>query len=269
MYKKIALAISATFILSSSPIVPTQNALSMPSAGTQAQANARSTTGVVIETMNASGYTYMLVESDSKQNWVAIPAATVKTGGQVSYFEGMTMSNFSSKTLDRTFESIIFSPGLANPKAHVEQPQSPADDSFEAALHAENEAVSSPLPMTESVGSSGAITPLQEVSIEKSTAENGYTVDEIFIKAKDLNGTKVSINGKVVKFSPNIMGRHWVHLQDGTGDPMHNSHDLVVTTAEEVTVDSIVTFEGVLAADKDFGAGYKYVVIIEEASVSK
>jgi len=267
MYKKIALAIIVTFILSSSPIIPTQNALSMPSAG--AQANAPTTTGVVIDTMNASGYTYMLVDSNSKQNWVAIPAATVKKGAQISYFEGMTMSNFTSKTLDRTFESIIFSPGLTDVNKQSEQPQAPADDSFAAALHAENEAPSSTLPMTESVGSSGAITPLQEVSIEKSTAENGYTIGEIFEKAKELDGKKVSVNGKVVKFSPNIMGRHWVHMQDGTGDPMQNSHDLVFTTAEEITVDSIVTFEGVLAADKDFGAGYKYVVIIEEASVTK
>lgn len=263
------MAIFVTFILSSSPVIPTQNALSMPSAG--AQANARSITGMVLETMNASGYTYILVESNSQQNWVAIPAATVKKGSQVSYLEGMTMSNFTSKTLERTFDTIIFSPGLANntkQEEHV-QGQPPADDSFEAALHAENDAASSPLPMTESVGSSGAIIPLQEISIAKSTAENGYTVGEVFEKAKDLNGTKVSVNGKVVKFSPNIMGRHWVHIQDGTGDPMQNSHDLVITTAEEVEVDSTITLEGVLAADKDFGAGYKYVVIIEEASVVK
>ena len=65
------------------------------------------------------------------------------------------------------------------------------------------------------------------------------------------------------------MGKNWIHLQDGTGDPMHNSHDLVVTSAENVEVGNIVTLEGTLAAEKDFGAGYKYDAIIEDAVVIK
>ena len=63
------------------------------------------------------------------------------------------------------------------------------------------------------------------------------------------------------------MGRNWLHLQDGTGDPMNNTHDLVVTTATEIGSPDVVTIEGVLSANKDFGAGYTYTVIVENASV--
>ena len=267
MYRKIALAVIATFLFSAGPIATVQNVLAMPSA--TAPADARAITGTVLETMNASGYTYMLIETNSQQNWVAIPETTVAKGAQVSYLEGMAMSNFTSKTLDRTFDSIIFSPGLASQDQLQQKKPAANDDSFSAALNAERGAAVSAPAMTASGGSSGAIIPLQEISVEKSTAENGYSVEEIFAKAKDLNTKKVRVQGKVVKFSPNIMSRHWVHLQDGTGNPMDNTHDLVVTTAEQLTVDSIVTMEGVLAAEKDFGAGYKYTVIIEEASVIK
>jgi hypothetical protein len=94
-------------------------------------------------------------------------------------------------------------------------------------------------------------------------------VEEIFGKAKRLAGKKVQVHGKVVKFSPMIMGKNWIHLQDGTGNPMQNSHDLVITTTETVEVDNIITIEGILAAEKDFGAGYKYAAIIEDASIVK
>ena len=82
-------------------------------------------------------------------------------------------------------------------------------------------------------------------------------------------GQKVRLQGKVVKFSASIMGRNWVHLQDGSGNPMNNTHDLVVTTQETVVKDQIVILEGVLAANKDFGAGYSYSAIVEEAQLIK
>ena len=65
------------------------------------------------------------------------------------------------------------------------------------------------------------------------------------------------------------MGKNWHHIQDGTGDPTNNTHDLVVTSSAIVEKGTIISFEGVLAADKDFGAGYRYDVIIEDAGVVK
>lgn len=77
------------------------------------------------------------------------------------------------------------------------------------------------------------------------------------------------VKGQVVNISPNIMGKNWIHIQDGTGDAAKNTHDLVVTSAVLVERGAVVSLEGVLAADKDFGFGYRYDVIIENAVVVK
>lgn len=243
------------------------NGIAMPKASSSQ--NAPTTSGTVLETLNASGYTYVLVESANGQNWVAIPETDVKKGTAINYYQGMVMKDFTSKTLNRTFESIIFSSGLANGSGTPAPPPAPAaNDSFAAAVKAEqSQAASAPTPMAASGGSSGAVVPLEEIIIDKSTAANGYTVEEIFAKAKELHGKKVQVHAKVVKFSPLIMGKNWIHLQDGTGNPMQNSHDLVVTSGDTVEVGSVIAVEGILAAEKDFGAGYKYAAIIEDATI--
>lgn len=268
-------ALLLALLISSGPVFPAADAAAATQeAAPAAKANASATaSGTVVETMNSAGYTYMLVEKGTGKTWVAIPATTVAKGDKVDYYQGMVMEKFTSKTLNRTFDNLVFSPGLVGQKTGMaQQPaQQPAsNDSFTAAVNAEKNAGQAPAPvMQKSAGSAGAIAPLEEISIAKSTAANGYTVGEIFAKAKELNGKKVQVHGKVVKFSPMIMGKNWIHLQDGTGNPMQNSHDLVVTTKESVEVGAIVTVEGVLAADKDFGAGYKYAAIIEDASIIK
>lgn len=229
--------------------------------------------GTIKETMNASGYTYMLVTTDGKDAWVAIPETQVKLGAAVNYFEGMEMTSFSSKTLNRTFDSIIFSSGLASdapPQAPATTTTTESNDSFASAVKAEQSSPSAPAAINDtqaSAGSSGAIVPLAEISVEKAVSPNGYSVAELFSQAKELTGKKVQIKGQVVKVSPAIMGKNWIHLQDGTGDPMSNTHDLVVTTNETVELDAVVTFEGVMTANKDFGAGYKYDAIVEEAAL--
>lgn len=256
--------------------IPATVPMSSPAiAQSTATANAKIITGTVIETMNVPGYTYMLVAAGTMQNWVAIPETTIKTGSRVSYYEGMTMTNFTSKALNKTFENIIFSTGLAEPAAPAALSSTTAgaqiaDDSFAAALQAEQkDGAASPPTAQISGGSTGAIAPLQELAIAKAAGENAFTVEEIFAKRKDLDGKKVRLQGKVIKFNANIMGKNWVHLQDGTGDPLHNSHDLVLTTDTSPELGEIVVMEGILAADKDFGAGYKYSAIVEQASLIK
>ncbi|MBU1568499.1 MAG: DNA-binding protein [Proteobacteria bacterium] len=271
MHRRLTVYSIAVLFALSLAAVPTQS-IAMPKSAVTA--DAKTATGTVIETMNAAGYTYMLVAAGKTQNWVAIPETTVKAGSQVSYYEGMTMPAFTSKTLGKTFENIIFSTGLKqNADTAAPSPTAKApvqDDSFSAALQLEQKNTAAIPPMAQSTGGSAvAIAPLQEISVPKAQGENAYTVGEIFTKSKELNGKKVRLRGKVVKFSPNIMGKNWVHLQDGTGDPLHNSHDLVLTTETILAVDSIVTMEGLLAADKDFGAGYKYTAIVEQASIIK
>jgi hypothetical protein len=246
--------------------------------------------GKVLETMDSGGYTYMQVDIGDSQPWVAIPQSQIKVGQEVTYQPGMVMNNFASKTLNRTFDSIVFSSGLVgaghggsgnamgaamggmqNP--HGKKDAKGGDDSFASAIQAEGGAAPAASqqqgPAAGSGGSLGAMAPFSEIKVDKATGDNAYNVSEIFAETEKLNGKTVRIQGKVVKFSPMIMGRNWIHLQDGTGDPMSNTHDLVVTTSEQVKTNDVITIEGTLAFNKDFGAGYKYVAIVEEAKTVK
>ena len=234
--------------------------------------------GTVLETMDSGGYTYLQLDTGSGKPWIAVPQAKVAVGDKVSCQPGMVMKNFSSKTLGRTFDSIVFSNGLAG--AAAKNPHAGGmgmgamggggGDDFASAVAAEGGAApAAQVQAAGSGGSLGAIAPFSEIKIDKASGDNAITVDDAFAKKDELNGKTVRFQGQVVKFSPMIMGRNWVHIQDGTGDPMNNTHDLVVTTSETVKTGDTVTMEGVLTAYKDFGAGYKYEAIIEKAKVVK
>lgn len=100
--------------------------------------------------------------------------------------------------------------------------------------------------------------------IEK--AEGGLTIAEVYANRQDLASKEVLIRGRVVKFNPEIMDRNWLHIQDGSGEA--GTNDITVTTADQAEVGSVVTIRGTLTLDKDFGFGYAYDVLIEEATVT-
>ncbi|WP_417915099.1 DNA-binding protein [Candidatus Electronema sp. JM] len=212
--------------------------------------------GKVLESMSGADYTYLLVEDGQEKIWAAIPAADIKVGQTVSLQPGMVMKDFESKALNKKFDSVVFSSGLAEEGAAA--PEGGTHKPVDAATLE-----------TLSGGSARAVVPAGEVKVEKAEGENGRTVEQCFAEAEKLNGKPVKVRGKVVKFTPQIMGKNWIHLQDGSGDPMKNTHDLVVTTSETAAKDAVVMVEGVLSKDKDFGAGYRYVAIIEDAKISK
>lgn len=167
--------------------------------------------GKVIETMNSGGYTYALIEKGDKKIWVAVPKTKITKGQTVTFLPGNEMVNFSSKTLNRTFDKIIFSGGVA------EGGPSQGDST--------------------SAGSKGAVSaPAEKVKVEKASGADAYTVEEIYKNAQGLDKKKVSVKGKIVKVSSGIMNMNWLHLQDGSGDPKKGSHDLVVTTADRKSV---------------------------------
>lgn len=234
--------------------------------------------GKVLETMDAGGYTYLHLDSQRGKVWVAIPETKVAVGEEVSSAPGMIMRNFTSKTLNRTFESIVFSPGLG--AVLSDAPAAPAQqqnqgDSFSQALEAEARAGGNPhaggaaMAQGNSVGSAGAIVPSAAIKVDKAPGSDSYSVGEIFAQAKQLDGKKVRVRGKVMKNSRMIMDRNWLHLQDGTGDPDKQQHDLVVTSTDDAAEGDIVTVWGTVAADRDFGSGYSYQVLIENATVEK
>ena len=225
--------------------------------------------GKVVETQDVSTYTYVRLDDGAgKQIWAAVPQTQVEIGEEVALKGGTVMTNFNSKTLNRTFESIIFASGFVRGSENkIARTTGGANGSSSDAV----QPASSPDGMTSqsSSGSTRAIVSFSGVKVEKSTAQNGYTVGELFAKAVNLNNQKVTVKGRVVKISPNIMGKNWLHIQDGSGDPSTNTHDLVVTSSAVVEKDTVISLEGVLAADKNFGSGYRYDVLIEDAVVVK
>ncbi len=122
-----------------------------------------------------------------------------------------------------------------------------------------------PSPHAPTKGSS-TVDQVDVSGVEK--AEGGLTVGELFAGKADLSGKEVTLRAKVVKFTPRIMGKNWLHLQDGSGDADARTHDLTVTTDVTAKVGDTVLVSGAVVLDKDFGAGYKYDLIIEDAKVT-
>jgi DNA/RNA endonuclease YhcR with UshA esterase domain len=89
----------------------------------------------------------------------------------------------------------------------------------------------------------------------------------VWANRKALSGKTVTVRGKVVKVNPQIMGRNWLHIQDGTGKADGGTNDLTVTTDAMVKKGDIVTITGTVGVDKDFTAGYQYAVIVEDAKI--
>ena len=120
-------------------------------------------------------------------------------------------------------------------------------------------------------GSDGAKAPVPSgpIKVEKAKGADAYTVSETHEKAGKLDKKPVSVRGKVVKVSKGIMGKNWVHLQDGSGDAGKGTNNLVVTSQDVPKIGDVVTAKGTLFKDKDFGAGYLYKVIVEEATVKQ
>ncbi len=200
-------------------------------------------TGPVVETMNSGGYTYVQVDTAKGKIWAAAPEFEVSVGETVSVPPGDPMANYYSKTLDRDFDVVYFVQNVIKGGAAQTapaQPQVPAGHP----------------PMER--GSDIDLTGIQK-------AEGGVTVEEIFSSQAELSGKEVVVRGKVVKFTPQIMGVNWIHLRDGTGS--EGTNDLTVTTGDAAKVGDTVLVTGMATTNKDFGAGYKYDVILENAKV--
>lgn len=212
-----------------------------------------SLSGKVVETMNSGGYTYVCLEKNGNKTWVAAPEMKVTVGQELSFQPGQEMLNFTSKSLNRTFDSIIFSGG---PEASSQGAGGLPAGKGDAGK--------------KSSGSKSAVSPAdKDVKVEKATGPDAYTVNELFEKRTALKNKMVVVKGKVVKVSAGIMEKNWIHLQDGTGDAKKGTHNLVVTTDDLPAVGDVVTMKGVISKDKDFGAGYKYKVIMEKASIQR
>ncbi len=251
---------------SAAPATSASLAPASRSAGTPAPAASGAVTGKIIETMDSAGYTYMKLSAGGREVWAAVNATKVKKGQTVSVVNAMQMDGFESKTLHRKFDHIFFGSlaeaGAGAPPidAAAAQGQMPpghpdaSDPKFREMMAAQHAAA--------------AKGPADVGSVKVPKAEGGKTVAEVFAQRAALSDKDVAVRGKVVKFLPGIMGRNWLHLRDGSGNPDKKDNDLTVTTSETAAVGDVVVAKGKVKVDRDFGAGYAYPVLIEDAKLS-
>ena len=200
--------------------------------------------GTVLETMNAGGYTYVFIETDQDSRWVAGREIAVEVGDVVQASQGTAMSEFESKSLNRTFDVVYFAGALVNlstpalPEGHPGGPMPAGHPGIDA---------------TDTV---------------VAELEAGQNIAYVYANRESLAGQQVSLRGKVVKYNDGILGWNFIHIQDGSGDAADGSNDLTVTSKAATAVGETVVLTGTIILNKDFGAGYAFRVMMEDASLT-
>lgn len=209
-------------------------ALNAPASAPMAHGMANGiTSGVVAETINAAGYTYARVEVEGQSLWAAGPTTAMAVGDTITFSTQIPMQNFHSTAMNRDFPVLYFVDGFntgGTPAAAASAPAAPAPS-------------------------------VEVVAIDK--VEGGYTIAEALAQKIELAGKPIKVRGKVTKFTGGIMGKNWIHIVDGS-----SAEDLIVTTSGTTAMGAVIVAEGALSLDRDFGYGYHYAVLMEDASVT-
>jgi hypothetical protein len=205
-------------------------------------------TGPVLETMNASNYTYVRVKTDAGDVWAAAGVFPVAVGDRVTLALEMPMENFHSETLKRDFPLIYFTTRIGR------EGEVPAAAPAMMSAHGMG-------------GGAQAGAAAAQVTEPIAPAPGGTTVANVWANRKALAGKTVTVRGKVVRFNGGILGRNWIHIQDGTGTAADGTNDLLVTSDAAAKVGDVITATGTVAVDKDFTAGYAYAVLVESAKL--
>ena len=194
---------------------------------------------VAEDQLHTDKYTYIKVDENGEKFWVAISKSDVKIGETYYFNEGLLKKNFYSQEFDRVFETIYLVSKIWQ-KNTSENSQSGLENAVTRTK-------------------AGAALNMKVGKIEP--AEGGITIAELFNNKEKYRNQKVRISGICVKLNPRIMGRNWAHLQDGSGENL----DLTVTTQQDIQLGALATLEGIISLDRDFGAGYRYDIIMEQA----
>ena len=189
--------------------------------------------GEILEVREVENYTYLRLKTRDGETWAAVSKAQVVKGSKVTIENAMVMNNFESKSLKKTFKTILFGTlGGASGAAHTVQ-----------------------------------MVDTDNVKVARAIGENARTVEEVVTRGAELKDKPVLVRGKIVKYNPGIMGLNWIHLRDGSGSDLNN--DILVTTKDQANIGDVVTVKGLVRNDRDFGSGYTYKVLIEDATLQK
>jgi hypothetical protein len=179
------------------------------------------------------------------------------------HFEGIR----SMKRLVALFVTLVSSAGLAaqTPAGQTPAAQTPATQ----APATQMPATKMPNDAVHMRAGAAKAADVGDVKVSKATGRDARTVAEIVAKGSELKDKTVLVHGQVVKYTPGVMGKNWVHLRDGTGSASDGTNDVLVTTQDETKIGDVVLARGTVRTDVNLGSGYAYKVLIEEAKLQK
>ncbi|MGA9271344.1 MAG: hypothetical protein WBV45_12030 [Lutimonas sp.] len=197
---------------------------------------------VIIEKSESAGnYTYLSVTEGDESYWIAVSGKGFETGETIYFKNFMEMNDFESKELDKTFETILFVDNYSR-----------EPDGLEKAAEERAKASSQAKKRMDAMIDSIKIAP----------APGGISIAELYGNPEKYKDKQVVVRGQIIKINRDIMDKNWVHIMDGT---RVDRSDLTFTTTEDFQLGDTITIRGKVALDKDFGAGYVYPLIVEEA----
>jgi hypothetical protein len=202
---------------------------------------ANTMSGKVIDVIDAAGYTYAQVDTGKQVVWTASTTTTLHKGDVITFSSAMPMNNFHSNSLNRDFPVVYFSGRFGLGSAHA----------------ADRATAKPPHPAIETAADEKPVPGIDRV-------KGGNTIAELYTDRKKLAGTTVRVRGKVTKYTAGVMGKNWIHLRDSS-----SPQDLAVTTKDTAALGDVIVVEGKVGLDKDYGYGYVYPVILEDAQISK
>jgi hypothetical protein len=198
---------------------------------------------MVNEVLQATRYVYLNVSENNSKFWIATRKQDIKKGEHYFYRGGLLKTNFESKEYNKVFDTIYLISNL------VSQDHSKHADAFPG-----NTKKSESVTLKEDI-------PTHTDNIVEH--KGSLKISELIKDPKKYEGHTIQLSGTCVKVNPNIMERNWIHLQDGS----QNDYDLIITSATFVPEGSSITIRGTVVLNKDFGAGYKYDLILEEGTL--
>jgi len=243
MRHALSLLLVTTAVSGCGPKAPAPDTKAPAASPAAAPAAGDALTGPVLEQLPASPYVYIRIKTSGGDVWAAVPEAKLEIGTVVTVVSPMLMTKFESTSLKRTFDEVYFgvlatagaAAGGAGGNPHAGVPRAAA--------------------------------PVVVGKVAKATGADARTVAEVWAQKAGLEGKAVTIRGVVVKVNDGVMGKNWIHLQDGSGDAKQGSNDITVTSLDRAAKGETVTIKGTVHTNRDFGSGYSYPVMVEDAKI--
>ncbi len=194
---------------------------------------------VANEVLQTERYTYLNVTEGNQTFWIATAKKEASKGKAYLYKGGLMKTNFESLEFKRTFDTIYLVGNIIDATEHP----------------GGNIAGTAP---------EGLSSPTSNNATTMKPVKDAIKLSELFKNKTKYDGQVITVSGTCVKVNNGIMGRNWIHIEDGS-KANGKTLDLTVTTNISIPLGSKIAMTGKIALNKDFGAGYKYDIIMEDA----